>query len=124
MEDGVKISREISNCMKDWDFLSIKSIDRSEELITGWRKHTMSLTSSIFIDSRIGAELTSFKPVEVFFVENIYRSYENMVFYWEALFANVSLRRHCQCFMETCTRDLAKASTNKAYQERKRNSIW
>jgi hypothetical protein len=26
--------------------------------------------------------------------------------------------------METCTGDLAKASTNKAYQERKRYSIW
>jgi hypothetical protein len=30
----------------------------------------------------------------------------------------------CQCFMETCTRDLAKESTNKDYQERKRDSIW
>jgi hypothetical protein len=26
--------------------------------------------------------------------------------------------------METCTGDLAKASTNKYYQERKRDSIW
>jgi hypothetical protein len=26
--------------------------------------------------------------------------------------------------METCTGDLAKASTNKTYQERKRDSIW
>jgi hypothetical protein len=31
---------------------------------------------------------------------------------------------HCQCFMETYTGDLAKASTNKDYQERKRDSIW
>jgi hypothetical protein len=30
----------------------------------------------------------------------------------------------CQCFMETCTGDLAKTSTNKAYQEKKRDSIW
>jgi hypothetical protein len=34
----------------------------------------------------------------------------------------ISMR--CQCFMETCTGDLAKESTNKAYQERKRDSIW
>jgi hypothetical protein len=26
--------------------------------------------------------------------------------------------KKCQCFMETCTRDLAKANTNKAYQEK------
>jgi hypothetical protein len=26
--------------------------------------------------------------------------------------------------METCTGDLAKASTNKSYQERERDSIW
>jgi hypothetical protein len=30
----------------------------------------------------------------------------------------------CQCFMETYTRDLAKTSTNKSYQERKIDSIW
>jgi hypothetical protein len=30
----------------------------------------------------------------------------------------------CQCFMETCTRDLAKATTNKAYQEKVRDLVW
>jgi hypothetical protein len=30
----------------------------------------------------------------------------------------------CQCFIETCTGDLDKVSTNKDYQERKRDSIW
>jgi hypothetical protein len=30
----------------------------------------------------------------------------------------------CQCFIKTCTGDLAKTSTNKAYQERTRDSIW
>jgi hypothetical protein len=33
---------------------------------------------------------------------------------WE-FFPDVST---CQCFMETCTGDLAKAYTNKAYQEK------
>jgi hypothetical protein len=35
-----------------------------------------------------------------------------------------SLYQSCQCFMETCMGDLSKASTNKSYQERKRDSIW
>jgi transposase InsO family protein len=30
----------------------------------------------------------------------------------------------CQCFIETCIGDLAKTSTNKTYQERKRYPIW
>jgi hypothetical protein len=36
----------------------------------------------------------------------------------------IQIYGNCQCFMEKCTGDLAKASTNKDYQERKRDSIW
>jgi hypothetical protein len=49
---------------------------------------------------------------------------ENMLNLFETLLKIYFMSVFFQCFIKTCTGYLAKESTNKYYQERKRYSIW
>jgi hypothetical protein len=54
---GRKDCEDLSKTWKEWNFLAIDSTKRYEALLTGWRKISMRLISSMILASRIGVEL-------------------------------------------------------------------
>jgi hypothetical protein len=63
---------EFSKFMMEWNFLFVNSISIYGGLVIGWRKISMRLTNSMFVESSIGEKITSPYLGEIFFVTKIY----------------------------------------------------